>query len=104
MEKEGDRVKIHSKKRIFSLGSILNPKEEPAKITVFVPGIGAQGGRFSTVREILKPYSAYPIIGRSIRSSNKPETFVRKILEKSDIVCYWTKRRHKSYGFRKEYI
>lgn len=37
VEKEGDRVKIHSKKRIFSLGSILNPKEEPAKITVFVP-------------------------------------------------------------------
>ncbi len=37
VEKEGGAVKIHSKKHVFSLGNILNPKEGPAKITVFAP-------------------------------------------------------------------
>ncbi len=37
VEKEGDHVNIHSEKRAFSLENILNPKEEPVKITVLVP-------------------------------------------------------------------
>ncbi len=37
VEKEGDYVKIRSKKHGFSIGSIFNTEKEPAKITVLVP-------------------------------------------------------------------